>query len=281
MKHSAFLTRILALALAIPLLYGSAYAEDVVTGTDTTESINRILRRIEVMAGVLALNETLNAEQTSSLLDDLTELHNDVKGLRQANELLLQFASKAIRENVVEDPAPVDAAGNLAPPEPVAEQATPELPPAMPEPQMPQTQSEDPPVESLPLDESVPAQVDEGTTPAERIYDKWEPYLDFDLQLSEEGAKYNGWVKDSVLNLGWSDLGQLRMDIQNGYQAVWTIREEWIGSPNATVTTASGGLITIQVRDEDGVREFEIRNGGLGPIFRRWILETEVSGDPA
>ena len=122
---------------------------------------------------------------------------------------------------------------------------------------------------------------DEGTTPPEREYDKLVPFLDFDREVSSESVQYNGWLKDSSIDLRWSEQGQIVLEISNGYSTTWTIRERYVGNPHATVTTNSNGLITLQVRDEDGVREYEIRNGGLGPIFRRWIRETEVSGDPA
>src|SRR5690606_14638161 len=94
------ITRLCAVALATLIACTPVQAEEVVTGSDTTESINRILRKIEEMAGVLALNRQLSEEQTALFIDDLSELHKEVKGLQNANELLLELARKAVRDNV-------------------------------------------------------------------------------------------------------------------------------------------------------------------------------------
>jgi outer membrane biosynthesis protein TonB len=321
MKFPVFRFNLLALVLCLPLLLCTAQADDVVTGSDTTESINRILRQIEEMAGVLALNTTLDSQQTRSLLDDLSALHSEVKGLKHANELLLQLAQQAVRDNVSNpeaetpaavEPNPISALEAVpeAPAETAPAEAIPvEADPAAPTEQLPQTDTPvtDAPNEAAPAVEPAPetqpeaaevaaaieidpAQADmpaaapalePGTSAPDRIYDKWEPFLDFSLELSPEESQYNGWVKESSIDLRWGTDGEIILAIVNGYSATWTISESFVGSPKANVSTSTSGEITMQVRDEDGVREYSLRNGGLGPIFKRWILEAEVAGDPA
>ncbi len=296
MRFPEILKRSCILVLAMALFCAPVRAEEVVTGSDTGESINRILRKIEEMAGVLALNKTLDESQTSALIDDLSELHNEVKGLKHANELLLQLARQAVRDNVEEDAADEIPAGQ-APVTPVPLPEAVPLPDAEPVPQAepqaeaqppasdvdPEQQAQPPATAEEPAQQVQPEpdQAEMGTTPPERTFDKWEPFLDFGLEVDPAGSQYSGWVEGSSIDIVWGDPGQMIVTVKNGYTASWTLNNAYAGSPKVNVSTRQQGEIIVQVRDDDGIHEYSLRNGGLGPVFMRWIRETSVEGNPA
>ncbi|MCB1216499.1 hypothetical protein KDL44_03860 [bacterium] len=264
MRFPDMLTRSLALCAVLVLMWVPARAEEVVTGSDTGESINRILRKIEEMAGILALSKTLDEDQTRQFIEDLSQLHGEVKGLKQANELLLQIARQAVKEKV--------EAQNTQPETPAAQPqqpaAQPETPPAQP--QTPAAQPETPANDP-----------EAGTTPPAKTFDEWQPYLDFKLDAQPQDASYNGWVEKSSIDILWGEPGQMILKITNGYSATWTFDDAYTGSPSVNVSTRQQGEIVVQVRDDEGLHEYSIRNGGLGPVFMRWISEKEVAGNPA
>ena len=278
MRIRDIITRLCAVALATLIACTPVQAEEVVTGSDTTESINRILRKIEEMAGVLALNRQLSEEQTALFIDDLSELHKEVKGLQNANELLLELARKAVRDNVDStQQTPAQTPVQTDPPvaNEVPQQTPAQQQPAQQEP-APQPEVQEQPTEAQPQQTDPEA----GTTPPERS-EEWVPYLDFTRTVEPEGAGYNGWVEQSSIDILWGDPGQMIITVTNGYTATWKINNAYTGSPSVTVTTRQQGEMIVQVRDDNGLHEYSIRNGGIGPIFMRWVDEQEVAGNPA
>ncbi|MCB1187938.1 hypothetical protein KDL29_12290 [bacterium] len=296
MSFPQYLTRGFLLLTALIALAVPARAEEV-SGSDTGDAINRIQRRIEEMAGVLALSKTLDEEQTRALIDDLAELHNEVKELKQANELLMVALREAIRQQAQQQAQqdPVQQQPVQQEQAPAQQEAVPQQEPAQQqEAQQPAQQEQTPvqqetpqqePVQQQPVQQDPPQQPatdpEAGTTQPQKVYDQWQPYLDFKLESTPQDATYNGWVADSSIDLLWGEYGQMIIKVNNGYTATWTIENSYTGTADPNIDTKAGGEIVVQIRDDEGLREYSLRNGGLGPIFMRWISETPVAGNPA
>ncbi|MCB1219864.1 MAG: hypothetical protein H7A35_09795 [Planctomycetales bacterium] len=305
MSFPQYLTRGFLLLTALIALAVPAQAEEV-SGSDTGDAINRIQRKIEEMAGVLALSKTLDEEQTRALIDDLAELHNEVKALRQANDLMMVALREAIKQRAAEQQAEAQQAPVQQEQPPVQQEVVPQQEPVQQQPVQQETPQQQPVQQETPQQQPVqqetpqqqpvqqetpqqqPVQADPpatdpeaGTTQPQKVYDQWQPYLDFKLESTPQDATYNGWVADSSIDLLWGEYGQMIIKVNNGYTASWTIENSYTGTADPNIDTKAGGEIIVQIRDDEGLREYSLRNGGLGPIFMRWISETPVAGNPA
>ena len=285
MSFPQYLTRGFLLLTALIALAVPAQAEEV-SGSDTGDAINRIQRKIEEMAGVLALSKTLDEEQTRALIDDLAELHNEVKALRQANDLMMVALREAIKQRAAEQQAEAQQAPVQQEQPPVQQEVVPQQEPVQQQPVQQETPQQQPVQQETPQQQPVQADPpatdpEAGTTQPQKVYDQWQPYLDFKLESTPQDATYNGWVADSSIDLLWGEYGQMIIKVNNGYTASWTIENSYTGTADPNIDTKAGGEIIVQIRDDEGLREYSLRNGGLGPIFMRWISETPVAGNPA
>lgn len=234
------------LALAILLVFtGTAIADSV------EERLQAALDKIESLVTKLALNESLDEQETDALRSDLASVYRELE---------------ALKTEISTPPAPAapPATQQPAPPAGIATPAAPAEAESAADPATPPT------TETAPA----PPTQQQPVAPEKQ----WLTYPKAKAVIAPADAKFEGWGEAADINFRWGGYGQIIVEIANdNYKAQWTVDDAYHGSVNVSTQSQPTGDILIQVDDSLGQHEFLLHNGGLGPFMHRVTREADAS----
>jgi hypothetical protein len=239
------------LAAAILLVCtGPAIADTV------EEHLQEVLHKIEALVTKLALDDSLDAQETDTLRSDLADVYRELAELK---------------DQVAPPPAPAESESPATETPTAAEATATEGQPAT---------EPDAATATMPAPEAAPgAAAAAPVASAPAAGPEWRMFAKAKAVISPPEAAFSGWQDTADIDFRWGEYGQIILVVANdGYSAQWTIDDAYHGNVNVSTQSQPTGDIIVQIDDDMGQHQFMLNNGGLGPLLYR---QTRVAAPPA